>query len=64
MSRPAVAAQVNQALISALTGQQAVFMARGTELIRQRMGITLRPLDMKNFHGEVERIKELARTPA
>ena len=34
-------------------------LARGTELIRQRMGITLRPLDMKNFHGEVERIKEL-----
>ena len=34
-------------------------LARGTELIRQRMGITLRPLDMKNFKGEVERIKEL-----
>jgi hypothetical protein len=31
-------------------------LARGTELIRQRMGITLRPLDMKNFEGEVERI--------
>ena len=34
-------------------------LARGTELIRQRMGITIRPLDMKNFNGEVERIKEL-----
>jgi GNAT superfamily N-acetyltransferase len=34
-------------------------LARGTELIRQRMGITLRPLDMKNFKAEVERIKEL-----
>jgi GNAT superfamily N-acetyltransferase len=34
-------------------------LARGTELIRQRMGITIRPLDMKNFEEEVERIKEL-----
>ena len=34
-------------------------LARGTELIRQRMGITIRPLDMKDFEGEVERIKEL-----
>jgi GNAT superfamily N-acetyltransferase len=34
-------------------------LARATELIRQRQGITLRPLDMKNFEGEVERIKEL-----
>ena len=34
-------------------------LARGTELIRQRMGITIRPLDMKDFKGEVERIKEL-----
>jgi GNAT superfamily N-acetyltransferase len=34
-------------------------LARGTELIRQRMGITIRPLDMKNFEGEVERIKQL-----
>ncbi len=34
-------------------------LARGTELIRKRMGITLRPLDMRNFQGEVERIKEL-----
>jgi GNAT superfamily N-acetyltransferase len=34
-------------------------LARGTELIRQRMGVTLRPLDMKNFQAEVERIKEL-----
>jgi GNAT superfamily N-acetyltransferase len=34
-------------------------LARGTELIRQRQGITLRPLDVKNFQREVERIKEL-----
>jgi GNAT superfamily N-acetyltransferase len=34
-------------------------LARGTELIRQRMGITLRPLDMKRFEQEVELIKEL-----
>ncbi len=34
-------------------------LARGTELIRQRQGITLRALDLKNFQGEVERIKEL-----
>jgi GNAT superfamily N-acetyltransferase len=34
-------------------------LARGTELIRQRMGITIRPLDLKDFEGEVERIKEL-----
>ena len=34
-------------------------LARGTELIRQRKGITIRPLNMKDFHGEVERIKEL-----
>jgi len=34
-------------------------LARGTELIRQRQGITLRSLHMKDFQGEVERIKEL-----
>jgi GNAT superfamily N-acetyltransferase len=34
-------------------------LARGTELIRQRMGITIRPLDMKRFGQEVERIKEI-----
>jgi GNAT superfamily N-acetyltransferase len=34
-------------------------LARATELIRQRQGITLRPLNMKDFQGEVERIKEL-----
>jgi GNAT superfamily N-acetyltransferase len=34
-------------------------LAKGTELIRQRQGITLRPLNMKDFEGEVERIKEL-----
>jgi GNAT superfamily N-acetyltransferase len=34
-------------------------LARATELIRQRQGITIRALDMKNFEGEVERIKEL-----
>ena len=34
-------------------------LARGTELIRQRQGITLRPLSMKDFKQDVERIKEL-----
>jgi GNAT superfamily N-acetyltransferase len=34
-------------------------LARGTELIRQRQGINIRPLDLKNFEGEIERIKEL-----
>ena len=34
-------------------------LARGTELIRQRQGITLRPLNMKDFRGDVERIKQL-----
>ena len=34
-------------------------LARGTELIRKRQGITLRPLNMKDFQAEVERIKEL-----
>ena len=34
-------------------------LARGTELIRQRQGITLRSLNMKDFQGEVERIKAL-----
>jgi GNAT superfamily N-acetyltransferase len=34
-------------------------LARGTELIRQRKGITLRPLNIQDFQGEVERIKEL-----
>jgi GNAT superfamily N-acetyltransferase len=34
-------------------------LTRATEVIRQRMGITLRPLDMKHFEREVESIKEL-----
>jgi len=34
-------------------------LARGTELIRQRQGITLRSLNLKDFEGEVERIKVL-----
>jgi GNAT superfamily N-acetyltransferase len=34
-------------------------LARGTELIRQRQGITLRSLNMRDFEGEVEHIKEL-----
>jgi GNAT superfamily N-acetyltransferase len=37
-------------------------LARATELIRQRQGVTLRPLDLKDFEGEVERIKELYNT--
>jgi GNAT superfamily N-acetyltransferase len=34
-------------------------LTRATELIRQRQGIVIRPLNMKDFEGEVERIKEL-----
>jgi GNAT superfamily N-acetyltransferase len=34
-------------------------LARATELIRQRQDITLRALNLKDFQGEVERIKEL-----
>jgi GNAT superfamily N-acetyltransferase len=34
-------------------------LARGTELIRQRLGITIRPLDLQHFDQEVERIKEI-----
>ena len=34
-------------------------LTRGTELIRQRMGLTVRPLRMGDFRAEVERVKEL-----
>ncbi len=34
-------------------------LARGTELIRQRQGVTLRHLNMKEFPAEVERIKAI-----
>ncbi|MGE0354738.1 MAG: N-acetyltransferase family protein [Gemmatimonadales bacterium] len=34
-------------------------LARGTELIRKRMGITLRPLNMADFKEEVERVKAI-----
>jgi len=34
-------------------------LARGTELIRRRQGITLRALNMKDFAADVERIKEI-----
>jgi GNAT superfamily N-acetyltransferase len=34
-------------------------LARGTELIRRRQGITLRGLDMKHFDAEVEQIKRI-----
>ena len=34
-------------------------LARATELIRQRQGITLRPLNLKDFKGDVERIKQV-----
>jgi GNAT superfamily N-acetyltransferase len=34
-------------------------LARASELITQRLGITLRPLRMKEFGAEVERVKEL-----
>jgi len=34
-------------------------LARGTELIRQRQGVTLRPFNMADFKNEVEKIKVL-----
>ena len=34
-------------------------LARATELIRQRAGLTVRPLRLRDFSAEVERIKEL-----
>jgi GNAT superfamily N-acetyltransferase len=34
-------------------------LARGTELIRQRLGITIRPLDLSRFDQEVAAIKEI-----
>ncbi|HEX6106756.1 MAG TPA: hypothetical protein VFZ26_14305, partial [Gemmatimonadales bacterium] len=34
-------------------------LARGTELIRRRQGITLRPLDMKRFDADIEAIKRI-----
>ncbi len=34
-------------------------LARGTELIRQRLGITIRPLDLSRFDQEVEAIKQI-----
>jgi len=34
-------------------------LTRGVELIRKRMGLTLRSLNLKDFAGEVDRIKQL-----
>jgi GNAT superfamily N-acetyltransferase len=34
-------------------------LARGTELIRQRLGITIRPLDLSRFDEEVEAVKRI-----
>jgi len=34
-------------------------LARATELISKRLGLTVRPLNMRDFKGEVERVKEL-----
>jgi GNAT superfamily N-acetyltransferase len=34
-------------------------LARGTELIRQRLGITLRPIDLRRFEEEVGAIKRI-----
>ena len=34
-------------------------LARGTELIRQRMGLTVRPFNLRDFPAEIERVKEL-----
>lgn len=34
-------------------------LERGVELIKQRHGITLRPLNMRDFEGDVARVKEM-----
>lgn len=34
-------------------------LVRGTELIRKRMGVTLRPLNMKRFDEEIEHVKRI-----
>jgi hypothetical protein len=34
-------------------------LARGTELLQKRLGVTIRPMNMADFKGEVERIKVL-----
>ncbi len=34
-------------------------LARGTALLQKRLGITIRPMNMADFRGEVERIKAL-----
>ncbi len=34
-------------------------LARGTELLKKRMGLSLRPFNQADFRGEVERIKQL-----
>jgi GNAT superfamily N-acetyltransferase len=34
-------------------------LARGTELLRKRLGITIRPMNMGDFKAEVDRIKDL-----
>lgn len=34
-------------------------LTRATELMAQRLGVTVRPMNMKDFKGEVERIKAL-----
>jgi GNAT superfamily N-acetyltransferase len=34
-------------------------LERGVELIKQRHGVTLRPLNMRDFEGDVARVKEM-----
>ncbi|MDX2120984.1 MAG: N-acetyltransferase [Gemmatimonadota bacterium] len=34
-------------------------LARGTEMLRKRQGVTIRPMNLQDFPGEVERIKRL-----
>jgi GNAT superfamily N-acetyltransferase len=41
------------------TGEFAERLTRGIDLIKKRFGVELRPLDMKDFHGEVERVKAI-----
>ncbi len=40
-------------------GDAAARVTRASELVRERYGITLRSLDLRHFHAEVDRIKRL-----
>jgi GNAT superfamily N-acetyltransferase len=40
-------------------GEVGERLKRGAELVKQRHGVTLRPLNMRDFEGDVARVKEL-----